>query len=43
LDRFWSDFDALAQRSNAYLPALDITETRTRDSCNTYCAHCKET
>jgi HSP20 family protein len=27
LDRFWSDFDALAQRSNAYLPALDITET----------------
>ncbi|KAK4529775.1 hypothetical protein CCYA_CCYA02G0632 [Cyanidiococcus yangmingshanensis] len=27
LDRFWSDFDALAQRSSTYVPALDITET----------------
>jgi HSP20 family protein len=27
LDRFWSDFDALAQRSTTYVPALDITET----------------
>ena len=27
LDRFWSDFDALAQRQSMYIPALDINET----------------
>ncbi|KAK4536843.1 hypothetical protein CDCA_CDCA10G2868 [Cyanidium caldarium] len=27
LDRFWSDFDALAQRQSTYIPALDINET----------------